>query len=511
MKILTCREMRLVEAAAVADGLDYLRLMENAGSAAARVIRTRMPLEGKSAVILCGRGNNGGDGFVIARKLMEEGAAVTAILVCGEPAGLEAGEMLSRIRRADIAILSLETEPYVASSAVKEADLVVDAVYGIGFHGTLPDHLRPLFRLVNGGRCLTVSIDVPSGLNADTGVYDQDAVQADLTITFTAMKPGLLNGPATALCGQVEVAAIGIDERLVDQYAGGQTIIDWGMVKACFSPRPADSHKGTFGRLTALCGSYGMAGAAALAVKAAQRSGAGLVTLALPRSVYPIAAGMLPEAVFLPLPETPDGRVALSARTTLREAARSATALLVGCGLGGGDEVREVVRDLLESAECPLVLDADGINAVAGHIHIGKTARAPLVLTPHPGEMARLLGCSIPEVQRDRLETARRFAEQEGVILVLKGHQTVIAAPGRSLMVNMTGNPGMATAGSGDVLAGMIASLIAQGMEPFHAAMCGVHLHGLAGDRAAARLSQHAMLPSDMVEELCALFSELEQ
>ena len=171
--------MRLVEAAAVADGLDYLRLMENAGSAAARVIRTRMPLEGKSAVILCGRGNNGGDGFVIARKLMEEGAAVTAILVCGEPAGLEAGEMLSRIRRADIAILSLETEPYVASSAVKEADLVVDAVYGIGFHGTLPDHLRPLFRLVNGGRCLTVSIDVPSGLNADTGVYDQDAIQAD--------------------------------------------------------------------------------------------------------------------------------------------------------------------------------------------------------------------------------------------------------------------------------------------------------------------------------------------
>ena len=170
-----------------------------------------------------------------------------------------------------------------------------------------------------------------------------------------------------------------------------------------------------------------------------------------------------------------------------------------------------VVLDLLKNTACPLVLDADGINAAAGHIHIRKTERAPLVLTPHPGEMARLLGCSVAEVQRDRLETARRFAEERGVILVLKGHQTVLAAPGRSTMVNMTGNPGMAAAGSGDVLAGMIASLIAQGMEPFQAAMCGVHLHGLAGDRAAARLSQHAMQPTDMLEELCALFSELEQ
>lgn len=511
MKILTCREMRLVEAAAAADGLDYLRLMENAGSAAARVIRGRTALEGKTAAVLCGRGNNGGDGFVIARKLLEEGAGVTVILLCGEPTGLEAREMLSRIRRADIAILSLETQPYVASSAVREADIVVDAVYGIGFHGTLPDPLRPLFRLVNSGKNLTISVDVPSGMDADTGIYDDDSIRADLTVTFTAMKPGLLNGRAAEICGQVEVAAIGIEERLVDQYAGGQTIIDWTMVKSCFSPRPADSHKGTFGHLLALCGSYGMAGAAFLAVKAAQRCGAGLVTAALPRSIYPIAAGMLPEAVFLPLPETAEGRVSLTARTLLREKASSSSALLIGCGLGGGDDVREVVLDLLKNTACPLVLDADGINAAAGHIHIRKTERAPLVLTPHPGEMARLLGCSVAEVQRDRLETARRFAEERGVILVLKGHQTVLAAPGRSTMVNMTGNPGMAAAGSGDVLAGMIASLIAQGMEPFQAAMCGVHLHGLAGDRAAARLSQHAMQPTDMLEELCALFSELEQ
>ena len=247
------------------------------------------------------------------------------------------------------------------------------------------------------------------------------------------------------------------------------------------------------------------------------RCGVGLVEAALPRSIYPIAAGALYEVVFLPLPETPDGRVALAARATLRDHAKQASALLIGCGLGQGEEIRGVVADLLEAADCPVIVDADGLNAIAGintaagHIDIGKTVHAPLVLTPHPGEMARLLGVSIGEVQNDRVETARQYAEKSGAIVVLKGHKTVIAAPGRSVMINMTGNPGMACAGSGDVLAGMIASLAAQGMEPFHAAICGVYLHGCAGDRAAARLSQHAMQPTDIIEELSALFLDLEK
>ncbi len=511
MKVLTCREMRLVEASAVAEGLDYLRLMENAGSAAARIIRSRYPLAGKRAAVLCGRGNNGGDGFVIARKLLEEGAEVTVVMMCGDPASLEAREMLSRIRHTSVSLLSLETEPYVVSSTVREADLVVDAVYGIGFHGELPAPLRPLLRLVNGMGVPIVAVDVPSGLDADTGLFDEDAVRASLTVTFTAMKPGLLHAKATAVCGQVEVVSIGIDERLVNQYADSQTIIDMDMVKACFSPRPLDSHKGTYGRLLALCGCAGMAGAAILAIRAAQRCGVGLAEAALPRSIYPIAAVQLPEAVFRLLPETADGKVALSARAILRERADASSALLIGCGLGTGEEVRGVVADLLSSAGCPIILDADGINCVAGHIDIGKTRRAPLILTPHPGEMARLLGTTIDAVQGDRVETARRFAEAHDVIVVLKGNKTVIAAPGRSVMINMTGNPGMATAGSGDVLAGMIASFAAQGMEPYHAAMCGVYLHGLAGDRAAERLSQRGMLPSDMIKELCGLFSELEQ
>lgn len=511
MKVLTCREMRLVEASAVAEGLDYLRLMENAGSAAARIIRTHFSLAGKQAVVLCGRGNNGGDGFVIARKLLEANAEVTAVMVCGEPASLEAREMLSRIRQSSVSILSLESEPYVVSSAVKEADVIIDAVYGIGFHGELPDHMRPLFRLANGSAAPKVAIDVPSGMDGDTGMADGDAICADYTITFTAMKPGLLNGKSASLCGEIEVASIGIEDRLIDQYAASQTIIDQQMVGACFPPRPLDSHKGTFGHLLTLCGCYGMTGAAVLAVKAAQRCGVGLVTAALPHSIYPIASMQLPEAVFLPLPENAEGRVSLAARQSLREKLASSTALLIGCGLGTGEEVRGVVADLLKAAVCPIVLDADGINCAAGHIDIGKTVQAPLVLTPHPGEMARLMGCPVSRVQEDRIQTAKSFAERTGAVVVLKGHKTVIAAPGRSVMVNMTGNPGMATAGSGDVLAGMIASFMAQGMEPYHAAMCGVYLHGMAGDRAAARLSQHAMLPTDMLDELSTLFLDLEK
>lgn len=510
MNVLTAKSMRLLEEAAVEDGLDYLRLMENAGSAAARYIRSIPELKGTRAVILCGRGNNGGDGYVIARKLLEADFSVTVVKICGAPRTAQAAEMSSRLTGTAVTHLDLETEPYMVTSTVKEADLIVDAVYGIGFHGELPAYLRGFFRTVNGTDALRVAVDVPSGLDSDTGVFDAEAFRADETVTFTAMKPGLLAERASSIYGKVTVAAIGIDPRLISQFTADQSIIDWEMVAHCFSPRDPDSHKGTYGQLLVLCGSYGMAGAAMMAVRAAQRCGVGLATAAVPRSVYPLMASSLPEAVFLPLEETVGGQVALAALPTIRQRMRTASAMVLGCGLGTGEEIRQVVRDVLENSSCPLVLDADGINAVAAHIDIRKTTAAPLVLTPHPGEMARLTGLSIAEVQADRVELARRFAEEQEVVLVLKGNKTVIAAPGRTTLINTTGNPGMATGGSGDVLAGMIGSFLAQGMEPYQAAMCGVHLHGLAGDRAAARLSQHAMLPTDLLDELGGLFSQLE-
>lgn len=511
MNILTAQEMRMVEAAAVAQGLDYLRLMENAGSAAARLIRTAYPVNRKSVAILCGRGNNGGDGFVIARKLLEAGAEVTVVMMSGAPTGLEAREMLSRIRPTAVTICSAETEPYVAASAVTQAELLVDAVYGIGFHGKLPDEMRHLFRLANASQAPLIAVDVPSGLDCDTGEWDADALRAERTVTFTAMKPALLLPQTAALCGKVEVLSIGIEPELIMQYAAQQTIVDETMVRRCFAPRPADSNKGSFGTVLSVCGSFGMAGAAFLAAKAALRCGAGLVTAALPRSIYPILAGQLPEAVYLPLPETAEGQLAYDARVLLRTRLPKATAVVLGCGLGTGETAAAVVWDVLEQAKCPVVLDADGINCVAAHIDRLKTVRAPLVLTPHPGEMARLLGVSVEQVQKNRVETAERFAGEYGVVLVLKGHKTVIAAPGKPCLLNLTGNPGMATGGSGDVLAGMIGSFLAQGLEPADAAMCGVYLHGAAGDRAAARLSQRAMLPTDLLEELGGLFLNMEK
>ena len=276
-------------------------------------------------------------------------------------------------------------------------------------------------------------------------------------------------------------------------------------VEALFPPRDPESHKGSYGRLLAAVGSDGMPGAALLCGEAALRCGVGLLTVATPRSVYPILAAALPEATYLPLEG--DG----SDAQPLHAAQNAATAVVLGCGLGRSAEAEALVWELLTCGTAPLILDADGINAVSLHIDRLKTVRRPLVLTPHPGEMARLTGLSGAEIQSRRGAVAQGFAEEYGVTLVLKGHGTLIAAPGAPLLHNPTGNPGMATGGSGDVLAGMIGSFLAQGMAPREAAVCGVYLHGLAGDRAAARLSQHSLLPRDLIAELGGLFSDLEK
>ncbi len=275
-------------------------------------------------------------------------------------------------------------------------------------------------------------------------------------------------------------------------------------VTSYFPPRPADSHKGTYGTLLSVCGSYGMAGAALLAAKAALRCGTGLVVAAVPNSIYPIIATALPEAVYAPYREE-------SAARELLPRLASATALLCGCGLGQNTAAVELTAALLAQATCPVVLDADGINIAARHILLSETVRAPLILTPHPRELSRLLCCTVDDIQCDRRAAVQEAVRRTGGTVVLKGHRTLVAAPDGRIRENTTGNAGMAVGGSGDVLAGMIAAFVAQGMAPFDAACVGVYLHGMAGDRAAARLSQHAMLPSDMIDELSGLFLTIEQ
>lgn len=277
-------------------------------------------------------------------------------------------------------------------------------------------------------------------------------------------------------------------------------------IKRCFPPRAADTHKGTYGTLLSVCGSYGMAGAAVLAARAAGRCGTGLVIAAVPESIYPIAAVQLPEVVFAPLKgeNCPDNLKQLTTHL------KTCSAMLIGCGLGNTGMTAQLVEALLDATKAPIVLDADGINAAARHIVILETAHPPLILTPHPKELARLLHCSVEQVQAQRQVAAQTAASRFNATVVLKGHHTVVAAPNGTVYINETGNPGMAVAGSGDVLAGMIAGLAAEGLSPWDAACCGVYLHGAAGDLAARRCSQHAMLPTDILDEIGTLFLQLE-
>lgn len=288
------------------------------------------------------------------------------------------------------------------------------------------------------------------------------------------------------------------------------TITTREYVASHLPPRAADSHKGTYGTLLTVCGSYGMAGAALLCARGALRSGVGLLRAALPHSVYPLLVEAIPEAVFCPVAEQ-EGGFCAAAIPALEEALTTADAVVLGCGLGRGEGQTAVVRHSLAHSTVPVILDADGINAVTPHIVREEARSAPLILTPHPGEMARLTGLTVPQVQADRVAAASRLAQDTGAVVVLKGHRTLIAAPDGRLTENPTGNPGMATGGSGDVLAGIIGSLVAQGLSPYDAAVCGVYLHGAAGDRAAATHSQRGMLPTDLIEELGSLFLQFEK
>lgn len=504
MQIATKEQIKQIEARALAAGLPEEWLMENAGTAAARQIR-QMAGGLKDAVILCGNGNNGGDGFVIARKLAEYDYPVTVVLMDGTPRTAASAEAFSKL--ADIPVVSLHAEPYRAAAAVTNAAIVVDAVYGIGFRGTLSQTVAGIFAQVPTDT-LRVAVDIPSGLECDNGDMDPHTFHATNTVTFIAAKPALVQEKTAAICGEVQVVDIGISENDI-QTVLEQNILKAADISACFFKRRQESYKGTYGHLLAVCGSVGMAGAAILSARAALRSGVGLLTIALPRSIYPIVSGAVPEAVFLPLPETEDGTLSETVLRPLLKALSGKSAVLIGCGMGCTASTELLVHELVREAAVPVILDADGLNAVSRHIDILETAKAPLILTPHPGEMARLVGKTIEEVQANRVHIATAFAENYTVTLALKGHRTVIA-DAVQYYINPTGNPGMATGGSGDVLAGMIASFSAQGMSPMNAAKCGVYLHGKAGDMAAGKYSQHAMLPSDMIEELKGLFLDLE-
>ena len=509
MRVLTGAQMKQAEENSLAYDLTFHRLMENAGSAASAFIRRTFMVAGLNIMVFSARGNNGGDGLVVARKLVEEGANVVAVLLDGIPQSPEAAAMYSSALMVQIPILEYEENAQKIHEYLEQTDIVIDAVCGTGFHGELRPAHRAVCRAINEAIAAVVSLDIPTGVECDTGAADADAVQADFTIAFDSLKPLHILPSSLSCCGKVEVVDIGIPPEAHRGIVPIFGAIDTEQVFEDLPPRAADSHKGDFGRVLVVAGCQSYRGAAALCTLAALRGGAGLVTLASTAEVCAGVAAHVMEATFLPLAQSNLGGVDFEAAPALLDAQlASASAVVFGCGLGNTSHTARLLEHMLKHAACPVVVDADGINALAGNIHVLQKASAPVILTPHPGEMARLCGVTTQDIAADRQGFAMRFAREHRVNLVLKGAGTLIASPEGGLLLNQTGNPGLAKGGSGDVLAGMIGALLGQRLPATRAAACAVHLHGLAGERCAARRSQYAMLPSELLADLAELFLE---
>ena len=512
--VLTAEEMRGVDARAVADlGVPGPTLMENAGRGAAEALLAALPerglrTRGLRVAIVCGRGGNGGDGFVVARRLKRAGARPD-VLLTAPPDALRGDAALKyqELRHAGIAARLVEDAAKVAP-VLQRADVIVDALLGTGAHGAPAPLVAALIEAINASGRPVVALDVPSGLPADGAAPAGPVVRAWLTSTFAAAKLALVLGPGVELAGRVSVVPIGVPEPEVARDAR-TFVLEASDVAPLFPRRPRDVHKGTYGHLLVVAGSLGKTGAAALCARGALRSGVGLVTVATAASAQPTVAALSLEAMTEALPETAAHTLAVKAREPLASLTEARDAVAIGPGLGLDHETRGLVRDLVGTLARPMVVDADALTALADHLHVMRGVHAVRVLTPHPGEMARLIGGTVDDVKRDRLGVARTFATAHGAYLVLKGARTLIAEPDGRVLINPTGNPGMASGGTGDVLTGIIGALLARGIDAAHAAPAGVYLHGLAGDVAAERMGEEALIAGDVIEALGEAFRRL--
>jgi ADP-dependent NAD(P)H-hydrate dehydratase / NAD(P)H-hydrate epimerase len=498
-------QIRAIEEEAVREqGLDLGELMERAGTAVAEEAAAMLAPGGR-VVVFCGGGNNGGDGFVAARRLARKNYAVEVVMLA-EPAeltGPAAAAFQSIAATGTIAKTSFD-----AGQTVPPADLLIDAVLGFGLRGALRGPAAEAVDAINSSGTPVLSVDIPSGVDSDTGAVHGPAVRATTTVTFTLPKVGMALYPGLDYVGRLRVADIGIDKKIVSRYA--KTCLgSRAVVRRLLPTRTVEAHKGQCGRVLVIAGSVGMTGAAALSAAAALRSGAGLVTLATARSLNDILETKLTEVMTKPLPETPERTIAPQAIETVLEAASDFDAVLLGPGLSTNRDTAIFIRELVARLSAPLVIDADGLTALAKRTDILLTRQAPTILTPHPGELARLLNATAAEIQKDRLSVAQEAARLCNAAVILKGARTIVAE-GDCAYINPTGNPGLATAGTGDVLAGVLAGLIAQGLPLYPAAMLAAYLHGAAGDLAAADKTQLALVAADLLDYLPTAIKELE-
>ena len=525
MKILTAQQMREIDRLTVEQcGIPYPTLMETAGARVVEaIIEHGEPITKSIFSVFCGKGNNGGDGAVVARLLWMRGAPLVCVYIFGRIAETKGEartnfEIVSRVYEEE-----RNRAKYFPRLSVREiteeddadiydaADVVIDALFGTGLTRPAESLYAKAIESINGyGDTATiVSVDIPSGLSSDTGQPIGACVQADLTVSLTAPKIGNVLPPASESNGKLVIASIGTPNWLIEEESGSnlhlveeKLIAEWLRV----SRRQADAHKGSVGDVLLIAGSRGKTGAAALSSETVLRAGAGLVTVATARSAQSLLVTQArTEVMTEALEETHDGAISSAALDRALQLAQKRTVIAVGPGLSSSDEsTRAFARVMVEKRTAPMVIDADGLNALAPWPgDLKGSDQAPIIVTPHPGEMARLTGKANAEVVADRINVAREFATQHHIITVLKGSRTIIASPGGEVYVNPTGNAGMATAGSGDVLTGLVAGLLAQRpSEPIEATIAAVYLHGLAGDLAANRLGMRPLIASDIIANL---------
>ncbi len=520
MKVVTAEEMRAIDRKTIEQyGIPGAVLMERAGLSVSQKIRELF--EKRKIVVLAGSGNNGGDGIVAARDLFNMGWNAR-VLILGKEGKLSA-DCLSQLRIAKKMGVPVQFRTEISGADLHSA-VVIDAIFGTGINKPVAPPLADLMRFLNRSDVPVVSVDIPSGISSDNGQVLGEAVRADYTVTFGLPKVGHFVYPGAEYAGKLFVENIGFPEELITSDEIALQTIDRAQAASLVPERPVHSHKGDYGRVLVVAGSRGKTGAALMAARACLAAGAGMVTIGVPETLADIYMSRVTEEMVLPLPDTGEGIISeLACDAILGFLDRQADALAMGPGLTSGPDIINLTAGLLPAVTVPMVLDADALNSLSGKTDVFRKVKAPVVLTPHPGEMARLLRSEREEIrmpgkeenehkkviEQDRIKTALSFSAKTGTCLVLKGVPTVIAEPEGKAFINTTGNPGMATAGSGDVLTGMIAGFIGQGLNPLDASVLGTFLHGLSGDMAANRRGMHSLVAGDIIGFLPEAFTAL--
>lgn len=498
MKAYFAEQMRTIDRTAEEKGgIPGIVLMENAAAACVRELEKLPGLNKKSVAVFCGKGNNGGDGFAVARRLFNSGIDVSVFLVCGTDFSGDAKTNYDIIRKTDInidVVSDTENLRYI----IKSFDIVVDAIFGTGIHGTVRGIAYDVISEINQNAKYVLSVDVPSGINSDSGEICGVCIKADKTVTFAAYKVGMLMFPAADFTGDIVAADISIPRYITDEIEG-ITVTDKEFVKKVLPKRRNNSHKGDYGKLLIIAGSRGMTGAAYMASSAAMRAGCGLVTLAVCESLNNIFEVKTTEVMTLPLPDT-DGHLSYKAADILAEKINLYDAVLIGPGLGRSDDIRAVLEKVLEVSKVTLVIDADAISVLAKDKNMLSKCGCGLIFTPHTAEMSRLCGMDIQYIEENRLSVSKEFSEEYGAAVILKGHHTVVTGADLMQYINITGNAGLAKGGSGDVLAGITAAFAAKGIDETAAAAAAAYVHGLAADIAVAECGMESLIASDVIE-----------